>query len=254
MANTKFKVVIIDDDMNCIKVLEKSLEEYPEILISGVATDSLSGVQLILSTKPELLFIDVEMPYMSGFEVLSELKPKLVWNMQIVFYTAYNKYLLNALRASAFDFLLKPFKNDDLSIIMNRFFKKSLNASFPDNLHKDLQSLISINRSFMVPTVKGFRMVKTAEIVLFEYHNLRREWSIRLKDQSEVFLGRGINAETILSHSVLFVQINKYQILNSDYILMAEGFLCTMIPPFDNLKLKISRTFFKNFLSHFDKI
>src|SRR5574344_1674905 len=160
MANTKYKVVIIDDDLNCIKVLEKSLEEYPEISISGVATDPLSGVQLILNTMPELLFIDVEMPKMSGFELLSELKPKMVWSMQIVFYTAYDKYLLNALRESAFDFLLKPFKNEDLNLIMNRFFRKSINASFPDKLHKDVQSLISINRSFMVPTVKGFRMVK----------------------------------------------------------------------------------------------
>lgn len=254
MANTKYKVVIIDDDLNCIKVLEKSLEEYPEISISGVATDPLSGVQLILNTMPELLFIDVEMPKMSGFELLSELKPKIVWSLQIVFYTAYDKYLLNALRESAFDFLLKPFKNEDLNIIMNRFFRKSLNASFSDNLHKDLQSLISINRAFMVPTVKGFRMLKTAEIVLFEYHNVRREWAIRINDRSEFFLGRGINAEAILNHSYFFVQINKYQILNTDYILLVEGLLCTMIPPFDDLKLKISRTFLKNFLSHFDKL
>lgn len=254
MANSKFKAIIIDDDLNCIKALEKSLAEYPEVLISGIETDPLQGVQLILSIKPELLFIDVEMPQMSGFEVLGELKPKLDWNMQIVFYTAYNKYLLNALRESAFDFLLKPFKNDELDVIMNRFFRKSLDTSFPDKLHEDLQSFICKNRSFMVPTVKGFRMIKNAEIVLFEYHNLRREWAIRINDQSEFFLGRGINAETILSHSGLFVQINKYQILNSDYIIMTEGLLCTMISPFDNLKLKISRTFLKNFLSHFDKL
>jgi DNA-binding LytR/AlgR family response regulator len=49
--------------------------------------------------------------------IQSELKP----DTKVVFYTAYNKYLLEALRASAFDYLLKPYLPDELTAVIERY-------------------------------------------------------------------------------------------------------------------------------------
>lgn len=46
--------------------------------------------------------------------------------MHIVFYTAYNKYLIDALRSYAFDFLLKPVASEELSVVLGRLRVKAI--------------------------------------------------------------------------------------------------------------------------------
>ena len=43
-------------------------------------------------------------------ELLQEIRDSVSWNMRIVFYTAYDKYMIQAIREAAFDYLLKPFE------------------------------------------------------------------------------------------------------------------------------------------------
>lgn len=45
--------------------------------------------------------------------------------MQIVFYTAYDKYMIYAIRGAAFDYLLKPIDKKELEGIIDRFMKKA---------------------------------------------------------------------------------------------------------------------------------
>ena len=49
----------------------------------------------------------------------------ITWNMQIVFYTAYDKYMIYAIRGAAFDYLLKPIDQKELEGIIDRFMKKA---------------------------------------------------------------------------------------------------------------------------------
>ena len=51
--------------------------------------------------------------YTHLLNLLSEIREDILWDMKVVFYTSYDKYLLQALRESAFDFLLKPFEAED---------------------------------------------------------------------------------------------------------------------------------------------
>lgn len=41
------------------------------------------------------------------------------------FYTAYDKYMIQAIRESAFDYLLKPFEEQELKDILARFVKQA---------------------------------------------------------------------------------------------------------------------------------
>lgn len=51
-------------------------------------------------------------------------KGAITWNMQIVFYTAYDKYMIYAIRGAAFDYLLKPIDKKELEGIIDRFMKR----------------------------------------------------------------------------------------------------------------------------------
>ena len=108
-VNEICKVVIIDDDYTATEDLKKGLAVYSDMLIKGTAVNGAKGRKMIMEQRPDLLFLDIELPDMLGIRLLSDMRDEVVWDMKVVFYTAYDKYLLQALRESAFDYLLKPF-------------------------------------------------------------------------------------------------------------------------------------------------
>ena len=117
MTNT-IKTIIVDDEINSIHNLEEDLKAYPEIEILDTITSSQKAKKSIIQYQPDLLFLDVEMPYINGIELLQEIRPYVRNNMRVIFYSAFDKYMLDALRASAFDYLLKPYQTNELKQIV----------------------------------------------------------------------------------------------------------------------------------------
>ena len=112
MTNT-IKTIIVDDEINSIHNLEEDLKAYPEIEILDTITSSQKAKKSIIQYQPDLLFLDVEMPYINGIELLQEIRPYVRNSMRVIFYSAFDKYMLDALRASAFDYLLKPYQTNE---------------------------------------------------------------------------------------------------------------------------------------------
>lgn len=109
-----YKVLIIDDEEGAIENLILCLKRYPFLTVEGTAKNGKSGIKLLDKVHPDLLFLDVELPDMEGMDLLLQIKDTLSWNMKVVFYTAYNQYVIDALRSSAFDFLQKSVDKDEL--------------------------------------------------------------------------------------------------------------------------------------------
>lgn len=102
-AEDKYKVVIVDDERTAIDALRRELGAYQEFEIKGTANNGAKGKKMIMELRPDLLFLDVELPDVLGLNLLSEMRDEVLWDMKVVFYTSYDKYLLQALRESAFD-------------------------------------------------------------------------------------------------------------------------------------------------------
>lgn len=62
---------------------------------------------------------------MTGLDLLREMRDCVAWNMRVVFYTAYDKYMIQAIREAAFDYLLKPFGEQELKDILTRFVEQT---------------------------------------------------------------------------------------------------------------------------------
>ncbi|MFZ4547289.1 MAG: LytR/AlgR family response regulator transcription factor [Bacteroidales bacterium] len=246
MKNNKYTVVIIDDEQICIDTIRHSIaEEYPDLLIVGVAHTPQAGRKIILEHRPDLLFIDVEMQGQTGLELLNTIRERITWSMQVVFHTAYEKYLLDALRASAFDFLLKPYSDDDFREAMSRFFKAVIQAKADKSFEDTLSQLLPVNSVFIISTISGYQMVRIEQIVYFQYQNSKRLWEIILADKTHHLLKRDTTANDILNNSSSLIQINQHQIINIHYLSTIEGRNCRLLPPFNvDIKLEcISRKF-----------
>ncbi len=104
------RTLIIDDEILARSRIKSLLLNKHEIELAGECSSGRDAVKKINDIKPQLIFLDINMKDMNGFEVLEQItiSPKPV----IIFVTAYDNYASQAFDVEAFDFLLKPFKDE----------------------------------------------------------------------------------------------------------------------------------------------
>lgn len=115
------RLMIVDDEL----IVRESLLNWFSRYGHEVET-AASGVQALekLEQKPfQLLFVDIKMPGMDGLELLGKVKEEYPDTM-VVIITAYGSIesAVKAMRNGASDYLLKPFKPEQLSLVMERIF------------------------------------------------------------------------------------------------------------------------------------
>lgn len=251
MKKDKYSIVIIDDETLCINNLCHSLKEMEMFEIVGTEQKPEIGKKLILEKHPDLLFVDVEMPHITGLQLVQSIKDKVDWNMQVIFYTAYDKYLLEALRTSAFDYLLKPYKEDEFQTVINRFLEYAKNESNTNSFKAQVSDLYSHkNVRLLITTIRGYQTIDIKDIGYFEYNPIKRLWCIALREKL-VNIKRGITSNDILQLSNNFVQINQHQIINAEYLDTIEDKKCLLSTPFKNKSFVISRKYQENIEDHF---
>lgn len=255
MTNKLLSVVIIDDEEIEITDLKRSLSSYKTILIAGTANNAEEGEILILEVKPDILFLDVEMPDSTGLDLLHHIKSRIDWPIKIIFYTSYEKYLLQALRESAFDYLLKPYQPEEFTTVMERVFKSTKEEKSISSLTDLLARLLPENNAFLIATITGFASFRQEQISYFEYSKEDKHWYIYLQVEKRIQLKRNTKAEDILRLSNAFVQINQQQIININLLTIINNKQCILYPPYENkTDLLISRIYSKIIQEKFNTI
>ena len=129
----KIRAILIDDELNSLQNLQNKLKGFcPDVAVVAVSQKPEEGLILIKQFQPDVVFLDIEMPKMSGFRMLEELGE---YNFDIIFTTAYNHYSIDAIRISAFDYLIKPIGIEELQHAVERLSK---------SLHKQTKEKIDI--------------------------------------------------------------------------------------------------------------
>ncbi|WDP90991.1 MAG: sigma-54-dependent Fis family transcriptional regulator [Desulfobacter sp.] len=121
--DSKMRLMIVDDELIVRESLLNWFGKY------GHEVDTAaSGAQALekLEQKPfQLLFVDIKMPGMDGLELLEKVKEGYPDTM-VVIITAYGSIesAVKAMRTGASDYLLKPFKPEQLSLVMERIIRQ----------------------------------------------------------------------------------------------------------------------------------
>ncbi len=115
MANSKLRILVVDDTVVYRTIIGNIVAELPDVELAGVAHNGRIAMSKIISLKPDLLLLDIEMPIMNGLEVLSEMKSQAPHVGAIVvsmFTNEGGEMTIKALELGAFDFICKPQHND----------------------------------------------------------------------------------------------------------------------------------------------
>lgn len=264
----KIKVVIVDDEPQSILRLENDLAALEDFEVIATSSSAMSAKTLVMSMQPDVLFIDVEMPGQTGFEVLQSLRDEMPMNLIVVFYSAFNKYMIDALRASAFDFLLKPYQQEELELVVGRIRQKmeegdgssssslssSSSSSSSSESHQNPQDLMGLNgllgtsgKRLAIQTISGLLMVKPDEVFCCTFDEDTRLWHLRLANCQIHKLKKQTTAKSVLSLSPSLVQVRQDCIINLDYLISIENYTlrCIFSPPFDQENITVSRRCYK---------
>lgn len=104
------RTLIIDDEALARQRVRKLLAARQDIEVTGECRNGREAIETIRQKKPDLIFLDIQMKDMTGFEVLEELEEGEI--PLTIFVTAYDQYAVQAFDVFAFDYLLKPFKEE----------------------------------------------------------------------------------------------------------------------------------------------
>ncbi len=109
-----FHTIVVDDENSALKRFERIASKDPRIVIDGKFLYAEDAVAFIKEHPVDIAFLDIEMPEMNGLELaerLMEIDPYI----RVLFVTAYNQYALDAFRAHAIGYLLKPLDSEEFT-------------------------------------------------------------------------------------------------------------------------------------------
>lgn len=125
------KVVVIDDESVVRKGIVLGVDwTSMHCVVVGEASNGEEGLLAVEKYNPNLIITDIRMPKMDGIEMVKELRNRGC-RAHVIVLTAYDdfQYVRSALQLGAVDYLLKPFRNQDLETAILRIMEKEKDMS-----------------------------------------------------------------------------------------------------------------------------
>jgi DNA-binding NarL/FixJ family response regulator len=112
--SSKIKILIVDDHEIFRRGLRDSLEEFPEFLLVGEASNGPEAVEMCQQLNPDVVLMDIHMPGGDGIHAVREIKKLSDTHVLMLTVSENDQDLLTAIEAGADGYLLKNAKPDQL--------------------------------------------------------------------------------------------------------------------------------------------
>lgn len=211
------RVAVIDDEVkirtNLIQLLKRFCPDVTIVLEAGSISE---GLPALVPARPDLLILDIEMPDGTGFDLL-EMLPDV--NFELIFVTAYNEYAIQAIKANAVDYLLKPISIEELKSAIEKVRKRIDEKNTETNIRRLLESLdTKANRyhKIAVPSYKGQTFIAPADIVSMEAEG--RYTRIRLLNAPPIVSSSNLKEYEDMLNPEQFMRVHHAYIINMEHV------------------------------------
>ncbi len=225
----KLTAIIVDDELHGRENLKKIIENYcHEIEILGCADSVVSAKDLVNVHKPDVVFLDINMPVLDGFDFLNEYDDP---NFMIVFVSAHEEFGINAVKAGAVDYLLKPVNIKELKQTVKKLLLIKNKKIKAETVHE--------TDKLVLPASHGFNVLEIDDIIRLEAEGCYTK--VIFKDGKNTIVSRTLKdfEETIPKEK--FFRIHKSHLINLKYIKDYSNISGNFITMTDGSKIEISR-------------
>ncbi|WP_034044995.1 LytR/AlgR family response regulator transcription factor [Wocania ichthyoenteri] len=208
------KTILVDDEKHCIEKLQSLLIDYSSVIqVVAVCSTVEIAKNRIETLNPDLVFLDVQLHEKTAFDLLKSIKNI---EFHIIFTTAYDKYAIEAIKFSAFDYLLKPIDNKELGETLKRLNNSIETSSFLKTnalLHNTSKEK---NEKIIIVTERETYFLNVADIIRCEADGTYTK--IFLLKGKSILTSKTLKYYDELLNTNSFFRIHQSHLINTAYI------------------------------------
>ena len=213
----KLNVLIVDDESPARNLLKKLLLMlFPDLIAEIYECDSVrNAIKCINQFNPDIVFLDIQMPDENGFELFKYFQEI---NFEIIFTTAHKDFAINAIKSSAFDYLLKPINVVELKASISRFEIKKEKTNQMVRLTLLLENLdvqTPTEKKIVISTKKGFEVLSKNAILYCEAED---SYSNFVTVEKKVLSSKSFKDSCEILNDSNFIRIHKSYVINTNFI------------------------------------
>jgi DNA-binding NtrC family response regulator len=161
-----FEILIVDDNREIRTILEEYLKE--EGYLAEGAGDGQEALAKYADKTYDLIITDLNMPGMTGIELIKEIS-KGGHTTEFIIITGYASLdtAIEAVKAGAFDYLVKPFRIEELNVVIKNVRDKI-------TLEKANKQLFDRLKSFYSEISRYRKWLDDEQMARFTDHDLER--------------------------------------------------------------------------------
>jgi DNA-binding NtrC family response regulator len=139
MSNSRNGMILVVDDEEVMRDILETLLKRAGYDVR-LASSGEEGLELARSTPFDAAILDIMMPGINGIETLDELK-RIDEDLAVLIITAYASVesAISAMKNGAFDYITKPFKNDEVLVVMRNALERRRLVNENRNLRQNIQ-------------------------------------------------------------------------------------------------------------------
>ena len=137
-TSRKGTILVVDDEEIMREILETLLtREGYEVRL---AASGQEGLDLARALPFDAAIVDIMMPGLNGIEALEELK-RIDEDLSVIIITAYGSIesAISAMKSGAFDYITKPFKNEEVLVVVSNALERRRLVHENRNLRQNIQ-------------------------------------------------------------------------------------------------------------------
>src|SRR6187401_3269347 len=134
----KGTILVVDDEEIMREILETLLtREGYEVKL---ASSGEEGLDLARAIPFDAALVDIMMPGINGIETLDELR-RIDEDLAVIIITAYASVesAISAMKSGAFDYITKPFKNEEVLVVIRNAMERRRLVNENRNLRQNIQ-------------------------------------------------------------------------------------------------------------------
>lgn len=211
------KALVVDDEPRSRESLTNILKNvFQEVELLGEAGSVGEAYKQIEKLQPNLVFLDIKMGDGTGFDLLRKYQKV---PFQVIFITAFDEYAIEAIKFSAFDYLLKPINTVELRQTLEKLKDTlGLQQDMQLKIQAFLNNLDSINisqKKIVLKTSDSIHLVNLGDIIRCEaYANYT--W-IYICDQPRILISKPLKHFDRMFDEYGFFRVHQSHLVNLNY-------------------------------------